>query len=90
MQTLFLRLLLFYGVISRKKIDISLQNIKRKLYYYYIPDLYSAPFVSITFKGALHSFATTRAHVHPLPVQIQSDLTRGTDETKSPEERLGN
>ena len=32
-----------------------------------------------TFKGALHSVAATRAQVHPLPVQIQRDLTRGTD-----------
>ena len=31
-----------------------------------------------TFKG-IHSVATTRAQVHPLPVQIQHDLTRGRD-----------
>ena len=43
-----------------------------------------------TFKGALHSFAATRAQKHPLPVQIQSDLTRGTDETEPPEERHRN
>ena len=28
-----------------------------------------------------------RRKVHPLPAQMQSDLTRGTDETKPPEER---
>ena len=46
--------------------------------------------MSNTFKGALHSIAATWAQVHPLPVQIQSDLTRGTDETKPPEERHRN
>ena len=29
----------------------------------------------------------TKAQVHPLLAQIHSDLTRGTDETKHPEER---
>ena len=51
-------------------------------YYYYIPDLYSARFIQNTFTGALHRppiVAATRAQVHPLPLQIQRDLTRGTD-----------
>ena len=56
-------------------------------YYYYIPDLYSAIFMPIMFKAALHSFAATRAQVHRLPVQIQSDLIRGIDEAKPLEER---
>ena len=30
------------------------------------------------FKGALHCVAATKAQVHPLPVQIQCDLVRGT------------
>ena len=37
-----------------------------------------------TFKCALHSVAVTRTHVHPLPVQTQRDMTRGTDREKAP------
>ena len=41
-------------------------------------------FVRNTFKGSLHSVAATRAHVHPLPVQIQRDLTGGMDWENAP------
>ena len=44
-----------------------------------IAHLYSAIFMQKTFKFALIVSAVTRAHVHPLLVQIQRDLTRGTD-----------
>ena len=37
-----------------------------------------------TFKGALHSIAATRAQMHPIPVQLQHDLSRGTDSEKAP------
>ena len=42
-------------------------------YYYYIPDLYSARCMRNTFTCALNR------PLYPLPVQIQRDLTRGTD-----------
>ena len=41
--------------------------------------MYSAFFMRNTCKCALHSIAATKAHVHSLPVQMQRDLTRGTD-----------
>ena len=50
-----------------------------------IPYLYSALFMRHTFKCALHSGAATVAQVHPLPIQIQRDQTRGLTERKPPQ-----
>ena len=46
-----------------------------------IPRLYSALQIHATHvqMSALQSVAATRAQMHPLPVQTQRELTRGTD-----------
>ena len=45
-----------------------------------IPHLYSAFFhATHVQKGLTYSVASTRAYVHPLSVQMQRNLTRGTD-----------
>ena len=72
----------YLNIILFKK---QLLNINVFALYIYIPQLYSALYMQgYTIKGDLH--AATKVQVHPLLAQIQSDLTRGTDETKPPKE----
>ena len=67
------------GIVTAVNAVLKIKWLYGILLFIIIPHLYSALFMRHTFKGALHSVAATRVQVHPLPAQIQRDLTIGTD-----------